>query len=848
MFFVPLSTLVSATTFFLLCSVAALEQDQRLWPAAIPLAVRSPYFSSWMNPTIDTRPPFMWPSFWDGRRILGWANYVRVDGSTWLWLGMHGNASTFEGVEITPTRSIFTFQAGPMEVKVTYLSPVEPTDPVLQSFPFSYMTFEASSTDGNTHAVEVYSDISGEWASGINANVIQWNLTTTTASTYHTVLRSTPQPMTETNNIAEDSQVYLGMASRSGLTWQTGTDNTLRDSFASTGKLADTQDPTFRAINGRDWPVFAISADLGTITSTSSPVVWCIGLVRDPSVVAWNGTSNEDRHPYFKTRYQDMSSAIDAFLLDFPNARDRAVALDEKLTGEARKVSDQYADLVSLATRQTLGGLEFTTSRMLDGSYDPSDLQIFMKDIGSNGQASRMNPVEGIYAAFPALLYLNSTWASSILLPHLKYHSGSQDGTSYVAPDLGPFPVSQPMSRQDLRGVEDTSSMLIMVYAHGLYSGNGSLIAGYYPLLKSWGDYLVDHTMNSTNQLTADGGQAGTSVNLMLKGIIGIQAMSGISQAFGDSPASKTYNDRAKDFIVQWKGRAMNNGHLLSDTGNAQSWSLIYNTFADKLTRSNLVGQDIYDSQAAFYQQLAGNSTSIDARSDWTMLTASTIDDPSIRDTLVSMVHARANYNGTLGAFPTTYNAPSGNVTRGVASPAQGAAYSLLSLQLQSQTIAMPATTPVVPANRSTGGLSGGAIAGVVVSAVAAAAVSLVLAFFLWRRIRNRSARSESEGEGVPAITPFAQVGGYLTVPQLEIAATAPSNTSSKRQRQEQWGQRSPTPSSSAPPISMEPTSASAYSSSTNNQLRDVVEDLRREVELMRGHTNYAYAEPPPEY
>lgn len=169
--------------------------------------------------------------------------------------------------------------------------------------------------------------------------------------------------------------------------------------------------------------------------------------------------------------------------------------------------------------------------------------------------------------------------------------------------------------------------------------------------------------------------------------------------------------------------------------------------------------------------------------------------------------------------------------------------------RLQSQTIAMPATTPVMPANRSAGGLSGGAIAGVVVSAVAAA-VSLIIAFFLWRRIRNRSAKSESEegGEGVPAITPFAQVGGYLTVPQLEIAATAPSNTSSKRQRQVQWGQRSPTPSSSAPPISPEPTSASAYSSSTNNQLRDVVEDLRREVELMRGHTNYAYAEPPPEY
>ncbi|KAF9491619.1 hypothetical protein BDN71DRAFT_1510210 [Pleurotus eryngii] len=245
---------------------------------------------------------------------------------------MRGNASTFEDVEITPTRSIFTFQAGLMEVTVTYLSPVE-------SFPFSYMSLEVSSTDGDAHMVEVHSDISGEWVSGINANTIQWNLTTSTVSTYHTVLRSALQHMTETNNIAEDSQAYLGMASVTpGLTWQTSTDNTLRDSFASTGQLANTQDPTFRAINGRDWHVFAISADLGTIASTFSSVVWCIGLVHGPTVVSWNGTSSEDRHPYFKTRYLHMSSALDAFLLDFPNAHDRAAALDKKLMGEAKNV------------------------------------------------------------------------------------------------------------------------------------------------------------------------------------------------------------------------------------------------------------------------------------------------------------------------------------------------------------------------------------------------------------------------------------------------------------------------------------------------------------------------------
>ena len=37
----------------------------------------------------------------------------------------------------------------------------------------------------------------------------------------------------------------------------------------------------------------------------------------------------------------------------------------------------------------------------------------------------------------------------------------------------------------------------------------------------------------------------------------------------------------------------MNGGHLVSDIGDPQSWGLIYNTFADKLIRSNLVGQDV---------------------------------------------------------------------------------------------------------------------------------------------------------------------------------------------------------------------------------------------------------------
>ena len=60
--------------------------------------------------------------------IIGWSGKIRVDGTTFSWMGQDniGNGSaTITDVQITPTRSIFSMQAGPMNITVTFLSPVE---------------------------------------------------------------------------------------------------------------------------------------------------------------------------------------------------------------------------------------------------------------------------------------------------------------------------------------------------------------------------------------------------------------------------------------------------------------------------------------------------------------------------------------------------------------------------------------------------------------------------------------------------------------------------------------------------------------------------------------------------
>ena len=77
-------------------------------------------------------------------------------------------------------------------------------------------------------------------------------------------------------------------------------------------------------------------------------------------------------------------SQIDAWTTSFSDIQARAIAFDEAVMGNASKVSSHYVDLVSLATRQTLGSLDITVSTDSTGQPNASDVRIFMKDLGSS--------------------------------------------------------------------------------------------------------------------------------------------------------------------------------------------------------------------------------------------------------------------------------------------------------------------------------------------------------------------------------------------------------------------------------------------------------------------------------
>ncbi|KAF8883867.1 hypothetical protein BD779DRAFT_1472365 [Infundibulicybe gibba] len=660
------------------CSLPFIQAQA--WPGAVPLVIRSPHFNSWL-PSPGTQ---QWPTFWNGNHVLGWMSYIRIDGVIWEWLGPEGHSGNLTKTEITPTRTILTFMAGSMEVEVTFLSPIEPTDLVRQSFPFTYIYLTAKATDGASHSVQVYSDISAGWHAFF---LIKFGSLTSlrmgcpetwgtklpgalcqgTIWSFHQVQRASPESMQEINDQAEDATIYFAMANGPNVTWQTGPPNT-RDSFTSnhTGGLSNTEDNNFRAISD-NWPSLLCHGSWNAL-----------GVVRDPTICYGLGDGNiQLRSSFFWTQYKTIGDAIGAFVKDFPNACQRAIELDQKITSDALSISQDYADLVSLSARQTE-----SQSHGID--------------------------VRGL----PAYLYLNASWAGLLLKSSLQQQAVTIPLSTYAILNLGlAYPSAlgnTSVATTEVLAIESSSDMIIMTLAYAQASGDVSMLSSYYTLLKNWANYLAVNSLNQTTlwvslsiwtnaELSPDlsvSSDGQNNPNLTIKGIIGIRAMGEISQIIGQTDDASRFKDRASTMLHDWENRTILSNHITSTYGQSASWGLIYNLFPDRLLKLNFINQTIYNNQTAFYAAqiptagkygiLYDSNIPDQVKSHWTMLTAATTTDNSTRDDLVSLLHSRAWLNNLTSEFSTDYSAMSGAVTgtggRSSNSPAQGAMFAFLAL------------------------------------------------------------------------------------------------------------------------------------------------------------------------
>ncbi|KAI9433017.1 hypothetical protein H4582DRAFT_2188442 [Lactarius indigo] len=736
------------------------KAQQTLFPAAIPLAVRSPYLSCWDHTTNGTHLGSLWPTTSNPGQILGWAVLVRIDGLTYSVLGnepgLNGTANVTDTV-ITPTQTVVATQVGPMQVNLTFLNPIEPGDWVKQSIPFSYLALSAKSLDGAAHNVQVYSDISGEWNSGDRSQVILWSATSTSDVVYHTIRLQNPVVFNEIGSMAEWGSVYYAMKSANNVTFKIAQGS--RTVFALNGVLDNQTDPNFRSISP-NFAVFAISRDLGLIQATDSgdPVVWTVGLTMDPVINYTDiSGSTQQRSLFYKTQYSDDASLIVDFLGDFANASSRAQKLDQEIFQAAAPVSDLLGDLVSLSTAQVFGSTHLTIGTDANGNYNESDVMMFMKNIGGS-KTNRVNAVETLYSAFPAVMYIDPTLGRPLLEPLLRLQASPNYTIPYAATDLGSsYPNVTIGNSNHNQGVEQSGNMLIMTYAHARSTGDGSLISRYYSLLASWADYLSNSSLVIHDQSSADGLTTNNQTNLAIKGIIAIEAMSKMSSVVKRTADANKYSSIAASLYSQWRSLALDSDqHLLAVYRQEGSWTLGYNLFADVWLDTGVVESSVSNGQSSFIDNLALTSsfsnfglpvdslsgdTSITI-SSWNLFVAAMSTDQDLRTNLISRVHNRASFNTSAGVFPLSYDSTHGSTILGGASPAQGAMYAPLALTAPVVQITINGTEESPSSAKATSHT--GAIAGGVAGGVGALILVVGAIVFVWRRRRQDNFRSSA--------------------------------------------------------------------------------------------------------
>ena len=417
--------------------------------------------------------------------------------------------------------------------------------------------------------------------------------------------------------------------------------------------------------------------------------LFSLGLCQDEAVQFLGADGLTVLPSLWKTFFADDLEALTFFHQEYSGYNQDSTALDDQIAADSIAAAGQdYATLTTLATRQAFAATQ------LVGTEDKHYL--FLKEISSNGNTQT---IDVIYPASPIFYYTNPELVRLLLDPHFENQESGHYPNKWAIHDLGthyPNATGHADGNDEHMPLEECGNNIIMVLAYVQRSGDSDYVKQHYAILKQWAEYLIEDSLYPANQLSTDdfAGHLANQTNLALKGIIGIEAMSQLSSLVGETADAQNYTTIAHDYISKWQILGINNAssppHAILNYGNASTWGLLYNLYNDKLLNTNLVPQEVYDMQSAFYPTVQENyGVPLDTRnryytkSDWELFCAS-IASEETRDMFISDLAKWINETPTSKPFTDLYQTNDGSFPPGIefkARPVMGGLFSLLLLE-----------------------------------------------------------------------------------------------------------------------------------------------------------------------
>ncbi len=583
-------------------------------PPAVPLIAHDPYFSVW---SMADRLTDEDTKHWTGtpQPIAGLA---RIDGKVYRFLGAEPRgvpAMQQASLVVTPTRSIYAFNAGGVSLTVTFFTPAFPWDLDLLSRPVTYLAF--SVTSQGRHDVSLLVDVNPVIAVNTPDEQVTWGRGRALGLTVLSVGSRDQQVLNRPGDNLRVDWGYFRLAVPDAAQARLAEIGDAMRQFVATGELPDADDLDMPRMPRDHAAHLAVELPLGRVGAAPVSRHLLLAYTQEYSIEFLE----RKLRPYWQRNNATVQQMLGEAEAQYPDLAARGEKFDADLTSDLVKAGgDAYAQLAVLAYRQTIAAHELAAD--VDGTP-----MLFPKENDSNGCIST---VDVIYPSAPFFLFFNPELVQALMKPVLEYAALPRWKWPFAPHDLGTYPLADGQvygggekTEDDQMPVEESGNLLILADALGREQGNWDFVREYWPQLTAWAEYLRDKGLDPANQLSTDdfAGHLAHNANLSVKAIEALAAYAQMADALGKAGVAREYSELAHGMAAKWQAMAIDGGHYKLAFDKPGTWSQKYNLVWDQLLGLGLFPASVRETEVAFYlKHLNRYGLPIDSRADYTKL------------------------------------------------------------------------------------------------------------------------------------------------------------------------------------------------------------------------------------
>ncbi len=576
-------------------SFAASTVAQQQRPPAVPLIAHNPYFSVW---SMADKLTDQNTKHWTGHEqpICGLA---RIDGKTWRFMGADPReipAMQQTSLEVTPTHTLYKFEAAQVSLTVSFFTPAFPKDLDVLSRPVTYLTIGASSE--GSHEVSVLIDVDPVIAVNTADQAVTWGRA---RAKDMTVLNVGSRDQRVLNRPGDDLRIdwgYFHLAAPDGESAQLALSANAERSFIATGELPQEDDMDMPRMPREGAADLAVELPFGKVSSQPASRHILLAYTEDYAIEYLG----RKLRPYWQRNGLTVQQMLAQAEAQRQSLEQRGQLFDQELTSDLGKVGGPaYTQLAILAYRQTLAAHGFAA----DADGTPL---LFPKENFSNGCIST---VDVLYPSAPFYLFFNPALLQAQLKPVMEYAALPRWKWPFAPHDLGTYPLADGQvygggesTEEDQMPVEESGNLLILVAAMEREMGNFDFARAYWPQFTKWAEYLRAEGLDPSNQLSTDdfAGHLAHNANLSIKAIEALAAYAELARGLGKADVADEYARLAADMSAKWQAMAIDGDHYKLAFDKPGTWSQKYNLVWDQILDLRLFPPKVRQTELAYYR------------------------------------------------------------------------------------------------------------------------------------------------------------------------------------------------------------------------------------------------------